>query len=81
MTTIGAANYGSSEIEIVLSKSRVFNAKIGSYIRYAPYEIFNYSAKLSNGHIILTMEELQDCNSLTKDRLQAIAGRFQLSPV
>lgn len=81
MNSIATANYGQTEIEIVLSQSRVFNTNIGHYVMHAINQNFNYSVKLSNGYIVLNMEELQDCNYLTNERLQVIAERFQLSQI
>lgn len=72
------ANYGETEIKALLQKVKIFNKEIGSYQVFAITENFDYAVKLSNGRILLKLEELQDDerDALTPDRLTAIANRF-----
>lgn len=72
------ANYGEIEIKSLLQKVKIFNKEIGSYEVFAITENFDYAVKLSNGRILLKLEELQDDerNALTPDQLTAIANRF-----
>lgn len=72
------ANYGENEIKSLLQKVKIFNKDIGSYELFAITDNFDYAIKLSNGRIILKIEELQDDerDTLTPERLTAIANRF-----
>lgn len=72
------ANYGENEIKSLLQKVKIFNKDIGSYQVFAITDNFDYAVKLSNGRILLKIEELQDDeqNALTPERLAAIANRF-----
>ena len=72
------ANYGENEIKSLLQKVRIFNKDIGSYQIFAITDNFDYAVKLSNGRILLKIEELQDDEReiLTPERLTAIANRF-----
>ncbi|MCO6500615.1 MAG: hypothetical protein J5I47_09590 [Vicingus serpentipes] len=72
------ANYGENEIKSLLQKVRIFNKDIGSYEVFAITDNFDYAVKLSNGRILLKIEELQDDerDALTPERLTAIANRF-----
>lgn len=72
------AYYGENEIKSLLQKVRIFNKEIGSYQVFAITENFDYAVKLSNGKILLKLEELQDdeLDVLTPDRLTSIANRF-----
>lgn len=75
------ARYGETEINALLQKVRIFNKAIGSYQLFAITESFDYAVKLSNGRILIKIEELQDDerDALTPDRLSAIARRFTSS--
>ena len=72
------ANYGETEIKALLQKVKIFNKEIGAFQVFAITENFDYAVKLSNGKILLKIEELQDDehDSLTPDRLAVIANRF-----
>lgn len=72
------ANFGETEIKALLQKVKIFNKEIGSYQVFAITENFNYVLKLSNGRILIKVEELIDNEraALTPDRLTAIASRF-----
>jgi type II secretory pathway pseudopilin PulG len=72
------ANYGENEIQSLLQKVRIFNKEIGSYQLFAITDSFDYAVKLSNGRILIKIEELQDDerDALTPDRLTAISKRF-----
>jgi hypothetical protein len=71
-------NYGEHEIQSLLQKARIFNKQIGSYQLFVITESFDYAVKLSNGRILIKVEELQDDekDALTPDQLTAIAKRF-----
>jgi hypothetical protein len=76
------ANYNRNDIEQILSLARIYNSTIGSYDDHAiDSNDFNYLVKLKNGKIKIFWEELQDKNHLTAERLQAIAARFQKTPI
>jgi hypothetical protein len=70
--------YGESEIRSLLSKTRQYNQSIGEYKLYAPFELFDYAVKLSNGRIILKVEDLQDDErgTLSGERIKSIANSF-----
>jgi hypothetical protein len=72
------ANYGANEIQSLLQKVRIFNRAIGVYELFAITDGFDYAVKLSNGKILIKLEELQDDerDTMTPDRLAAIANRF-----
>ena len=72
------ANYGENEIKSLLQKVKIFNKEIGTYQVFAITENFDYAVKLSNGRILLKIEELQDDekDALTPEYLTAIANRF-----
>jgi len=72
------ANYGENEIKSLLQKARIFNKEIGSYQVFAITENFDYAVKLSNGKILLKLEDLQDdeIESLSPVQLADIANRF-----
>jgi len=72
------ANYGENEIRSILQKVRIFNKNVGEYQMFAITSDFDYTVKLSNGKILLKIEELQDdtADSLTPEGIQAIANRF-----
>lgn len=72
------ANYTENEIKSLLQKARIFNKEIGSYELFAITESFDYAVKLTNGRIIIKLEELQDDaqDALTPDQLTRIANRF-----
>jgi hypothetical protein len=71
-------NYGEHEIQSLLQKVRIFNKEIGSYQLFAITENFDYAVKLSNGKILIKIEELQDeeRSGLAPDQLTIIAKRF-----
>jgi len=75
------ATYGGPEIQSLLQKVRIFNKEIGSYQVFAITDDFNYAVKLSNGRILIKVEELQDDekDALTPERLIVIANRFVTS--
>lgn len=72
------AKYGENEIKSVLQKVKIFNKNLGAYQLFAITNNFDYAVKLSNGTIIIKIEELQDDerDALTPERLTAIANRF-----
>lgn len=72
------AHYGENEIKSLLQKIRIFNREIGSYQVFAITENFDYTVKLSNGKMLLKLEELQDDerDALTPAQLTIIANRF-----
>jgi hypothetical protein len=71
-------NFGENEIKSILQKARIFNKNIGTYQLFAITDNFDYAVKLSNGKILIKIEEFQDDqrDALTPDRLTAIANRF-----
>ena len=73
------ANYGPNELNSILQKVRTINIAIGTYEMFAITNSFDYAVKLSNGRIVIKIEELQDDerNALTSDRLDEISKRFQ----
>ena len=75
------AQYGENEIQALLQKLRIFNKEIAEYQLYAITSEFEYAVKLSNGTILIKVEELQDDtnDALTAERLSAIASRFKNS--
>ncbi|RBA27578.1 hypothetical protein [Flavobacterium tibetense] len=77
------ANYGENEIKFLLQKVRIFNPDIGTYQIFAITDNFDYAVKLSNGKILLKLEELQDDerDALIAERLQEIANRFVSSTI
>jgi hypothetical protein len=72
------ATYGENEIKSLIQKARIFNKDIGSYELFAITDNFDYAVKLSNGKMVLKVEELQDDEKdvLTPENLTAIANRF-----
>jgi hypothetical protein len=72
------ANYGENEIKSVLQKARIFKREIGTYQVFAINENFDYVVKLSNGRIVIKLENLQDDerDALTPEALTVIANRF-----
>lgn len=72
------ANYSENEIKSLLQKVRIFNKEIGAYELYAITENFDYAVKLTNGKILIKIEELQNDaqDALTPDQLTKIANRF-----
>lgn len=72
------ANYGETEIKNLLQKLRIFNKDIGQYELFAITGEFDYAVKLSNGKILLKLEELQsdEHDALTVSDLEKIANRF-----
>lgn len=72
------ANYGETEIKVLLQKVRIFNKEIGKYELFAITGDFDYAVKLSNGKLLLKLEELQDDerDALTAKDLEKIALRF-----
>ena len=71
-------NYGENEIKTLLQKVRIFNNDIGAYQVFAITEHFDYTVKLSNGKILIKLEDLQDDehNAMTPERLTTIAKRY-----
>ena len=51
-------NFGENDIKDLLTKVRIFNASIGDYQLFTVNEHFSYFVKLSNGSIILTIDDL-----------------------
>lgn len=72
------ANYGENEIRTLLGKVKIYNKEIGAYQLHAITSDFDYAVKLSNGKIIVKLEELQDDekDALTPERLKEIGNRF-----
>jgi hypothetical protein len=72
------ANYGQNEIRSILGKVKIYNKEIGIFQVFAVTENFDYAVKLSNGKILIKIEELQDDerDALTPERLKEIASRF-----
>jgi hypothetical protein len=72
------ANYNEIEIKSLLQKLRIFNQNIGEYQLFAITENFDYAVKLSNGKILINLEDLQDDRngSLIPARLELISKRF-----
>lgn len=72
------ANYGEKEINSILQKVRIFKKEIGSYEIFAITDNFDYAVKLSNGKILIKVEELQyeEEDKLTPEDLATIANRF-----
>lgn len=73
------ASYNEQNINALLQKLRIFNKAIGSYELFAINETFQYVVKLSNGRILLSLEDLQndEKDSLTPERLAQIANSFK----
>ncbi len=72
------APYNETTIQSLLRKLRIFNREIGEYELFAITENFDYVVKLSNGKILITIEELQEDekDALTTENLVVIAKRF-----
>ncbi|HCS20274.1 MAG TPA: hypothetical protein DIW47_06880 [Bacteroidetes bacterium] len=72
------APYNEITIQSLLRKLRIFNREIGEYELFAITENFDYVVKLSNGKILITIEELQEDekDALTTESLVVIAKRF-----
>lgn len=75
------ANYGTNEIKSLLQKAKIFDNRIGTYQSFATNGNFDFVVKLSNGIIIITLEDLQDDERgvLNSEILTTIANRFVLS--
>jgi hypothetical protein len=60
--------------------ARLINPEIGSYQEHYINELFNFTVKLSNGTINLTIEDAQDYearpSSVTFDRYKIVANTF-----
>lgn len=72
------APYNETTIQSLLRKLRIFNREIGQYELFAITENFDYVVKLSNGKILITIEELQEDekDALSTEKLLVIAKRF-----
>lgn len=72
------APYNEVTIQSLLRKLRIFNRDIGQYELFAITENFDYVVKLSNGKILITIEELQEDEkeTLSTEALALIAQRF-----
>lgn len=57
------------------------NSEIGSYVEHYINERFNFTVKLSNGTINMTLEDAQDYearpSSVTFDRFEIVAKTFK----
>lgn len=72
------SNYEEKELLALLLKVRIFNKAIGNYKLHAITPEFDFAVKLSNGRILITMEELQAEveGELAPENLMEIAKRF-----
>ncbi|MFM2155258.1 MAG: hypothetical protein RL516_7 [Bacteroidota bacterium] len=73
--------YGSDQIKSLLQKAKIFDNRIGTYHSFIIDGNFNFVINLSNGSILINLEELQDDERglLNPERLTIIANRFVLS--
>lgn len=71
-------SYGEEEIKKLLSKVKIFNNQIGTYKLYTVNESFSYFVMLSNGKIIISMDDLitSEEETITEQQLKEIAGSF-----
>jgi len=70
--------FDAGEINQLLSSVRDFDSSIGSYEQHLILpDDGTYSITLTNGSILIYMEELEDKKSLLQDRLRDIAARFR----
>jgi preprotein translocase subunit Sss1 len=71
-------NYGAEEIKKLLSKIKIFNNQIGTYKLFSVNESFTYFVMLTNGKIIISMDDLiaSEEETITEHQLKEIAGSF-----
>jgi hypothetical protein len=71
-------SYGEEEIKKLLSKVKIFNNQIGTYKLYTVNESFSYFVMLSNGKIIISMDDLiaSEEETITEQTLKEIATSF-----
>lgn len=74
-------NFGETEIKDLLSKVKIFNNQMGEYQLHTVNDQFQYFVKLSNGSLILSIDDLIDNQNqqLTPAKLAEIALRFKSS--
>lgn len=74
-------HYTEDEISRLLAKAKFFNPQMGTFQFYAITEGFDYVVKLTNGSIVIKLDELRDETSrgLTSEQLKEIASRFSLA--
>jgi len=66
------------EIDQLLNDVRRYESSIGSYEQHLMLaDDFTYSIELTNGHIRIYVEELEDKKALPQERLKDIAARFR----
>jgi hypothetical protein len=72
-------NFGETEIKDLLSKVKIFNNQMGEYQLHTVNDQFQYFVKLSNGSIILSIDNLIDNQNqqLNPAKLAEIALRYQ----
>ncbi len=71
-------NYGAEEIKKLLSKIKIFNNQIGTYKLFSVNESFTYFVMVSNGKLIITMDDLiaSEEETITEQKLKEIAATF-----
>lgn len=71
-------NYGAEEIKNLLSKVKIFNNQIGTYKLFSVNESFTYFVMVSNGKLIITMDDLiaSEEETITEQTLKEIAASF-----
>lgn len=70
--------YTDNDIIALLEKVSIFNKDIGEFEIFGITENLDFAVNLSNGRILLKIEDLQDNerNALTPERLFVISNRF-----
>ena len=71
-------SYGAEEIKKLLSKIKIFNNQIGTYKLFSVNESFTYFVMVSNGKLIITMDDLiaSEEETITEQTLKEIAASF-----
>lgn len=71
-------SYGAEEIKKLLSKIKIFKNQIGTYKLFSVNESFTYFVMVSNGKLIITMDDLiaSEEETITEQKLKEIAASF-----
>ena len=74
-------NAHTNGVKGIIFLAHTINPEIGSYQEHFINECFNFTVKLSNGTILMTLEDAQDYearpSSVTFDRYQKVAKTFR----
>ena len=71
------AEYGQTEIEVVLSKVRSVKKDLGSYKEHVFTDYGDYMVQLTNGSIRIYPEELEHGSRIFPERVRDISFRFR----